>query len=187
MYILELNSTERILIYVGIALVVAICVLVFVLKMIFVNRKKKMFLAVEDLLNEYVKQDPLYAKLEKSSSMEYDYILTTKEIKAYIMVIPNFHMGEICINAPTKWIYRNAYDDESFRFVARVDRLMLFEPPYEAGLKVKRLYIIYPSSKSLLRYINECEMEFVRPETDINGTSVMTYQFLKEHKDSIEL
>jgi hypothetical protein len=30
-------------------------------------------------------------------------------------------------------------------------------------------------------------MEFVRPETDLNGTSVVTYQELLEHRDSIEL
>ena len=187
MYILELNQQDRILIYLAIILVILTISLIIILKMVSVNRKKKMYLAVEELLNEYVKEDPLYVKLEKSSSLEYDYILTTKEVKCYIMIIPNFQMGEISINAPTKWIYRKSYNDEYSHFVPRVDRLMRFEPPFEAGLRIKRLYIIYPSSKSLLRYINECEMEFVRPETDINGTSVITYAYLKEHKDSIEL
>ncbi|RIA75950.1 hypothetical protein EI71_00984 [Anaeroplasma bactoclasticum] len=185
--ILAISRVENIIIFVN-AYLILIAVIIFIsLRSYKSHKKKKMFLAVEELLNEYVAADPLYSKLEKSSVKEYDYILTTKEIKVYIMIIPNFHQGEICINSPTKWQFRKTYQDSSSRFVPRVDRLMRFEPPMEAGLRIKRLYIVYPSSKSLLRYINECEMEFVRPETDLNGCSVITYSFLLEHKDSIEL
>lgn len=185
--ILEISMTKRILIYALVLLIFITALIIIVTKIILSNRKKKMFLAVEALLNDYVKADTLYARLEKSSVQEYDYILTLKNIKIYIMVIPNFHMGEICINAPTKWQFRKTYKDEGVHFVPRVDRLMRFEPPLEAGMRVKRLYIVYPTSKSLLRYINECEMEFVRPQTDLNGTSVITYSELCEHRDSIEL
>lgn len=187
MNLLELSPTDNVLIYTSIALAIIIATIIMTLKIYTVNRKKKMHQAIEELLNEYVKADPLYAKLEKSNTYEYDYILTTRELKVYIMVIPNFHLGEICINAPTKWQFRKNYADESSHFVPRVDRLMRFDPPSEVSLRTKRLYIVYPSSKSLLRYINECEMEFVRPETDLNGTSVITYSELLEHRDSIEL
>jgi hypothetical protein len=31
----------------------------------------------------------------------------------------------------------------------------------------KKLYIVYPNARSLLKYINECEMVFIKPNTDI--------------------
>ena len=185
--ILAITRVQNIIIFINALLIIIVTAVIVIVRSYRSHKKKKMFLAVEELLNEYVKADPLYSKLEKSNVKEYDYILTTKEIKVYIMIIPNFHQGEISINSPTKWQFRKTYLDSSSHFIPRVDRLMRFEPPMEMGLRIKRLYIVYPSSKSLLRYINECEMEFVRPETDLNGCSVITYSFLLEHKDSIEL
>ena len=62
-------------------------------------------------------------------------------------------------------------------FVPNVDKLMRLdlEDP-----KSRKLYIIYPNATSLLKYINECEMVFVRPETDVYGTNVISYAGLKE-------
>ena len=151
------------------------------------HKRKKMRLAVEALLKEYVEKDIENNSLEKSLVPDYDYIFTTKDAKIYIMLVSNFTEGEICINAPTKWQVRRNYEDTSLHFVPRVDRLMRFEPPYEEGKKTKRLYIIYPATRSLLRYINECEMEFVRPTTDVNGTNVISYSELLDHKDFIDL
>lgn len=187
MFLSEIPALHVFIIHITVLVLHVLALIFFVIKGILVKRKKKMFQAIEGLLNEYVKADPLHAKLDRVNMPEYDYILTTRELKLYIMVIPNFTCGEICINSPTKWQFRRTYKDDIVRFVPRVDKLMRFDPPYEAGLRSKRLYIIYPNSKSLLRYINECEMEFVRPETDLNGTSVVTYQELLEHRDSIEL
>ena len=187
MFLSEIPTLHVLIIHITVLVLLVLALIFFVIKGILVKRKKKMFQAIEGLLNEYVKADPLYAKLDRVNMPEYDYILTTRELKLYIMVIPNFTCGEICINAPTKWQFRRTYKDDIMRFVPRVDKLMRFDPPSEVGLRCKRLYIIYPNSKSLLRYINEFEMEFVRPETDLNGTSVVTYQELLEHRDSIEL
>ena len=58
----------------------------------------------------------------------------------------------------------------------------------KARLKgIKKIYIIYPNSRSLLKYVNECEMEFVTPETDIYGTQVITYLALNEDLSLIKI
>ena len=48
-----------------------------------------------------------------------------------------------------------------------------------------KLYIIYPNAKTLLIYVNECEMEFVSPKTDVYGTRIVTFVNLLQNGDSI--
>ena len=74
------------------------------------------------------------------------------------------------------------YEDSYSKFVPRVDKLARFDPPYEGGLTIRRMYIIYPLAKSILRYINDCEMEFIHFDTDINGANIVTYLELKDDK-----
>ncbi len=52
-------------------------------------------------------------------------------------------------------------------------------------MKSVKMYIIYPNAKSLLMYINECEMKFVNPNTDVYGTRVVTFQELVKNRDSL--
>ena len=43
-----------------------------------------------------------------------------------------------------------------------------------------KLYVIYPFSKRLLKVINECEMIFIKPNTDIYGCRIINYNSLEE-------
>ena len=43
-----------------------------------------------------------------------------------------------------------------------------------------KLYVIYPDSIGLMKVLNECEMQFVKPKTDIYGTKMTKYVNLKE-------
>ena len=52
-------------------------------------------------------------------------------------------------------------------------------------MKNIKMYIVYPNARSLLMYINECEMKFVNPNTDVYGTNVVTYQELEKNRDSL--
>ena len=51
----------------------------------------------------------------------------------------------------------------------------------------KKLYVIYPNARTLLKYINECEMIFINPNTDVYGTNIITYAELKEKTNLIEV
>ena len=48
-----------------------------------------------------------------------------------------------------------------------------------------KMYIIYPNARSLLMYINECEMKFVNPKTDVYGTRVVTFVDFSKNRDSL--
>ena len=51
--------------------------------------------------------------------------------------------------------------------------------------KNKKIFLIYPNARLLLMYINECEMKFVTPKTNINGSNVITFVDLMANKDSL--
>ena len=86
------------------------------------------------------------------------------------------------LSSSTKWSIKKTYEDSYSKFVPRVDKLARFDPPYEGGLVIRRMYIVYPLAKSILRYINDCEMEFIHYDTDINGANIVTYLELKDEK-----
>ena len=52
-----------------------------------------------------------------------------------------------------------------------------------SNYKPYKIFLIYPNARSLLRYINECEMEFVYPQTDVYGARIITYKALNEHHE----
>jgi hypothetical protein len=65
--ILAISRVENIIIFVN-AYLILIAVIIFIsLRSYKSHKKNKMFLAVEELSNEYVAADPLYSMLEKSS------------------------------------------------------------------------------------------------------------------------
>ena len=44
-----------------------------------------------------------------------------------------------------------------------------------------KLYVIYPYSKTLLKVLNECEYQFIKPKTNIYGTKVTNFTELKDN------
>ena len=146
---------------------------------------------VASLLNKIAKENENVtfekAGQSKGDKIPYDFILDTPNFKYFIKVIPNFASYEITINNSIKWQIRRSYTDESLNFANGVEEFMRYDIPNQAGKTTKKIYIIYPNSRSLLKYVNECEMEFVTPETDIYGTQVITYLALNEDLSLIKI
>lgn len=187
------NSIPLFLPIVGIVIVAVIILIIFIsilVKKINKKRYKNMFQNIETLLNKIVNQDPENSNLnkieypnKKAPKLPYDYILDTKDYKYYVKVVPNFGGYEICVNNSVKWQIRKTFNDESMNFVPEIEELMRMELPKDDARVPRKLYIIYPNARSLLRYINECEMVFVHPNTDVYGTNIMTYNDLEENID----
>lgn len=126
-------------------------------------------------------------RLDTVKKSTHDFYLETNNSIYYIKLIYNFKNYEICINNSTKWQIRRSNSSESqMKFVEGVDDLMRLDLP-KSGKKNYKLYIIYPNTKALLKVINECEMVFVYPDTDIYGTNVVTYKQLVEDVDLLDL
>ena len=125
-------------------------------------------------------------KLEYSNNPAYDYYIENDNYKYLIKLIINPNNQEICVNNAIKWQLRNCLHEKGLRFVEGVEPLMRMDVKNN-GKEVKKLFIIYPNSRALLKVINECEIIFVTPETDIYGAKIITYRQLEEDFDLIKL
>ncbi len=173
-------------------LIVLLIFLIVLINTLNKKRIEKMFTNVNTLLNKIVDCDKDSSNLKKieyeskkSPRLPYDFILDTESYRYYIKVVDNHSCAEICVNNSVKWQIRKSFNDESMRFVPEIEELMRMELPKDENRIPKKLYIIYPGARSLLRYINECEMEFVHPNTDVYGTNIVSYNDLIENIDFI--
>ncbi|MDE7263151.1 MAG: hypothetical protein K2N64_00635 [Anaeroplasmataceae bacterium] len=130
---------------------------------------------ITDYTIEYVKKDTHDFYFEDANSIY------------YIKVIPNFSNQEICINNAIKWQLRKLSDrNETMVFVEGVEPLMRLDLNH-ARKKEHKLFIIYPNVTALLKVINECEMVFVYPDTDVYGAKVISYKRLVEEIELLEI
>jgi len=191
-----MGLTEWIIV-IGISLIVFIIIMIILGSILQKKQINKMYKEVEILLDKIVSikpEDYSYTRVEKpkkksdASQMPFDYVLESKKYRYHIKLISNIGNQEICVNNSVKWQLRKSFNDETLRFVENVEQLMRLDLPNSSNNKAnKKLYIIYPNARSLLKYINECEMEFVHPHTDVYGTNIITYVALCEHMDLIKL
>ncbi len=138
---------------------------------------------LENIINLRKLKDSTTLKISEDKA--YDFYLESRTHIYYIKVVPNFKNDEICVNNKTKWqIIRNMTNANLF--VENIDGLMNLDISYPTKKIIRKLYIIYPNANVLLKYINECEIVFIYPDTDVYGCNVITYQNLIEHPECIE-
>ena len=179
-----METLIRVLIIIAV-LIVLMIVLIVLYNVYTKQRKAKMYKDVYDTLNSLkIKSRENEFEIKKSNDKSYDYIFKTPNNVFYIKIIPNFSNYEICINNSVKWQIRKSFGDDSLNFVEGVEDLMRME---FSERNAKKLYVVYPNAKALLKYINECEMVFVKPETDVYGASVVSYQAIKEIPNLLEI
>ena len=170
-------------IFVIILITAAIFVLALTSKHVAEKRKKDCF----TLLQKVCESKNLESyKLEYSTHPAYDYHIENEEYRYLIKLIVNPNCQEICVNNAIKWQLRNGLHDKDIRFVEGVELLMRMDIKND-GKKVRKLFVIYPNSRALLKVINECEMIFVNPKTDIYGANIITFKQLEDDFDLIEL
>ena len=164
-------------------IVVAIVCLAVASKHIAEKRKKDCF---NLLLKVCESKEKDSYKLEYSTNPAYDYYIESDEHSYLIKLINNTNNQEICVNNAIKWQLRNGIHDKGLRFVEGVEELMRMDVKND-GKVIHKLFVIYPNSRALLKVINECEMIFITPSTDIYGAKVITYKQLEEDFSLIEL
>lgn len=130
---------------------------------------------IDDFKIEYVKKDT------------HDFYFEDKKNIYYIKVIYNFSNQEICINNAIKWQLRKLSNrNESVSFVEGIEPLMRLDLT-NSKKKEHKLFIVYPNVTALLKVINECEMVFVYPDTDVYGSQVIPYKKLVEDMGLLEI
>ena len=181
-----MSPVVRTIIIISAVFVFLIVVLIVITSLYRKHRITIMNNDITNIFNEYIKNNPTYT-LTVSGKLEYDYVFETEKYIYYIKVVPNFSNQEITVNNSVKWQLRKSFNDETMRFVSGIEPLMRMDLTNTKGKTNKKLYIVYPNARSLLKYINECEMEFVHSDTDVYGTNIITYVNLNENRDIIKL
>ncbi|MCM1131673.1 MAG: hypothetical protein NC310_08405 [Roseburia sp.] len=131
---------------------------------------------IEDYKIEYVKKDT------------HDFYFEDQNNIYYIKVIYNFSNQEICINNAIKWQLRKLgnHNNETMSFVEGIEPLMRLDLT-KTEKKEHKLFIVYPNVTALLKVINECEMVFVYPDTDVYGSQVISYKRLIEDVNLLDI
>lgn len=148
----------------------------------FALRQRRGYSDILKLLEEIATESKMTSyKLALKKSPIYDIYFETLTHTYYIKVIFNFQSLDICLNNPYKWELGQSEFNESPKFVDGVERLIDFKPP-KTRKENKKIFLIYKNSRSIMRYINECELNFIYPQDEINGCNIITYmELLAEH------
>ncbi len=175
----------KILAIIGI-IIVSVLILILLAYIIFYTRRKiiaknRIENLFETILNEHKNQ---VNKLIKSNNKCYDYYLETLTNIYYIKVIYNFSNYEISINSEFSWQYIKDANDTKIHFIEDIFDFVTFKAS-DPKKTVTKLCLIYPNSRSLLYYINESDIAFVRPEEALYGINFITYERLNSNHNYI--
>lgn len=118
----------------------------------------------------------------KNKAFDYEVHFDDKTYLVKMIYHPNTY--EININAIDYWqVNRGAVSSrKSGEKMSGVYDLINFDLEKNGYAKnTIKLYVIYPFSRTLLKVLNECEYEFIKPHTDIYGCKLTNYRDLKDN------
>ncbi len=111
----------------------------------------------------------------------YDYMLTKNKTIFLVKVIYNFNKLEISVNNKNHWEINDkvvSSKKSGTKLQGIYDLINNKDFPFE--LPYKKVYLIYPSSKVLLKAVNESELTFIYPSTDCYGVNLIKYDELTQ-------
>lgn len=170
----------------GVAIIIVVAIIM--ISIIYGNHAhKKRMQNITELLQKACEESGINNyKLEQSKKNVYDFHLETDKHIYYIKVVNNSANQEICVNNAIKWQLRKHVNNDQIVFLEGIEGLMRLDLPKNPK-KQHKLFIIYPNARALLKVINECEMVFVYPETDVYGANIVTYIKLSENPKLLDL
>ena len=166
------------LIFLGVVILLSIIITISVC-LYHKHRNKIKDEAIYNLLSEIIDIDDY--KLERISIAGFNYRITSKSKSIYICVVDNFNCNEILVNSPLKWQTKSNPTDDSIKFIESIKTPMLAK--IKDDKEIHKLFIVYPNARQLMRAVNECEYEFIYPETDVFGVNAITYNTLLYTKE----
>lgn len=114
-------------------------------------------------------------ELEKSKVSSYDYHLKLNEKEYFIKTISVPNYAEVQVNSKTTWEIKYGAGDNPGK-AQPLKKYASNIGPFMA-LKTEpnqiKVAVIMPRSKKIVMYINECEIVFVTPQTNVHGTRII--------------
>ena len=169
-----MDDSVKILIFVVILISIIITTVAIITNKLNKKVQNIMFENVYNVLKDVQNNIPGDSRIVRCYTKTHDFYFESPNRRYYIKVIHNPGNHEICVNNALKWQLRKSLGDDRMHFVDGIEPLMRMEVE-QSTKPAKKLYIIYPNTKSLLKYINECEMIFIHPTTDVYGTNIIRF------------
>lgn len=169
-------------------IVLIIILIIAVINIITKIKNSRKFRDIINLLSKIASDRKIsLLSLTLSTDSAYDIYLETKNSIYYIKIVENYANCEICVNNAVKWQMRTSELNGAIKSVLNISKLMTKNIDGINKKYIKKLYIVYPNAHSILKYINECEMDFVRPDTDVYGTNIITYKRILENNNVLDI
>ncbi len=169
-------------------LIVFILIVILIVSIVWSNiHNNKIKKSCFDIFNNIIKERKLDSYiLRESDESSYDIYFECRTNIYFVKIVKNLSNHEICVNNRIKWQLSTSLNDSKVKLVEDIEGLMDKKIDFQTKKIVKKIFIIYPNAKLLLRYINECDLNFIYPTTDVYGANIITYQALKENPNLIE-
>ena len=114
-------------------------------------------------------------ELEKPKNVPYDYLvkINNKEFLIKTISVPNH--AEVQVNSKTTWEIKYGAGDvpgkaQPFKkYLSNISQFM----HYKNNDNQVKVVVVIPKAKKLVMYINECEIVFITPQTNVHGTRVI--------------
>ena len=158
-----------------ILLIIIICVVVRQL-----NIKKAFKLTEEKLVN--VAGSDNVKRILKNKAFDFEVSYNNKLYLVKLIYHPS--LAEINVNSRNYWqinkgTVSSRKSGEQMKGVYDLINFKLVDNNYPKN--TIKLYVIYPDSRCLLKVLNECEMKFITPDTDIYGCRMNRFKDLEEN------
>lgn len=144
--------------------------IIIVLKM----RKKKANRIIEEQLIKI-------GSIEKGNKI-YDYKLESNDCIYLIKIVYNFDCLEISVNNKNHWEY-NSKVVSSKKGIKINDIYDLINTNYEFDKQYKKIYLVYPNAKTIIKAINESEHNVVIPTLNCYGVNIIKFDEINELKN----
>lgn len=171
--------------FIAIGIIIFLTIIVYLVVNKYLHKRKMTsdvmellkMIAIENKISNY--------KLILVTKAAYDIYFETITHSYYIKLIKNFNNAEISVNNPYMWQIRETLEEKKIKFVEGIYEFVNFKPE-ESKKQVTKIALVYPNARALMRYINECELNFIYPDTIVNDCYIMTYEAVASNHDLID-
>ncbi len=165
-------------------LIVILIIITLVIAIITITNIKKEKNKLSELNNFYNKLRELNYEITNKNETCYDLEAKNKNITFLIKLITIPEYAEIQINNKTTWEIKygagntHGKTQPYSKYLKNISSFMNLEPA-ENQIKV---VVVSPTPKKMVKYVNECEIEFVTYTTDVYGVRLISYKNIELFK-----
>ncbi len=158
--------------YLIIAVVLVIIFIAIIKSILPIIRRKKLIEKLENYLKR-IKKDYEFKVLDKDI-YDIDLKINDKHYVIKIVIVPDY--SEIQINSKETWEVKYGAGNTPGKVQPNkryLNEISTFQKTNFPNDEIK-LVLFSPKPKKIVKYINECEIVFVNPSTDVYGSRIIT-------------